>query len=211
MSRGIFITFEGGEGSGKTTQIRRLEKHLTDAGHRVLVTREPGGTELAEAIRGILLDPALDPDGMSELLLFEAARHDHVERLIRPTLEARTTVLCDRFADSSTVYQGSVRHLGIETVADLNRFATGGLVPDLTLVFDIDPRVGLKRVHERNAATANDQDRIDTLPPEFHEAVRAGFQQLAASEPERVRLVDAAGSPDEVFERMLTALPGDLR
>ncbi len=210
MSRGLFITFEGGEGTGKTTQIGRLEKHLNDAGHRTLVTREPGGTPLAEAIREILLDPALDPDGHSELFLFEAARRDHVERLIRPALEAGTNVLCDRFADSSTIYQGVVRGVGIDWTIDLNRFATGGLVPDLTMVFDIDPMVGLSRARTRNQAIANSQDRIDAQPLEFHEAVRSGFQRLAEAEPNRIVLIDASGSPDEVFVRILANLPEGL-
>lgn len=211
MPRGVFITFEGGEGTGKSTQIRRLEKHLSKAGHDVLMTREPGGTPLAEAIRGVLLDPALAPDGWSELFLFEAARHDLVERVVRQAVESGKVVLCDRFADSSTVYQGAVRGIGVEAVADLNRVATGGLMPDLTVVFDIDPEIGLQRVRERNSATSNSQDRLDTEPIEFHQAVREGFRKLALAEPERVRLVDADGTVDEVFDRLLSHLPRGLR
>ncbi|MCU0304721.1 MAG: dTMP kinase, partial [Thermoanaerobaculales bacterium] len=139
MHDGFFITFEGGEGTGKTTQIRRLAAHLEGLGRAVVVTREPGGTPVAEAARAVLLDPALAPDGLTELFLLEAARRDHVERVIRPALEGGGVVLSDRFADSSTVYQGIVRGLGEELVIRLNRLATGDLEPDLTLVLDLDP------------------------------------------------------------------------
>ena len=143
MPRGYFITFEGGEGTGKTTQLGLLDDWLRTLGHTTVVTREPGGTDFAEAVRALLLDPELEPDGVSEIFLLEAARRDHVERVIRPALGDGSVVLCDRFTDSSLVYQGFVRDLGWDRVAELNRLATGGLDPDLTLVLDMDPEAAL--------------------------------------------------------------------
>ena len=152
MSRGWFITFEGGEGTGKSTQLGLLDEWLRTLGHTTVLTREPGGTALGEAVRALLLDPDLEPDGVSEIFLLEASRRDHVERVIRPALEDGTVVLCDRFTDSSLVYQGVVRGLGWDRVAELNRIATGGLEPDLTLVFDMDPEQALARARSRNSS-----------------------------------------------------------
>jgi len=211
MNGGFFITFEGGEGTGKTTQIRRLASHLEGLGRTVVVTREPGGTPVAEAARAVLLDPALDPLGLSELFLLEAARHDHVERVIRPALMRGAVVLCDRYADSSTVYQGMVRGIGVARVDELNRLATGDLDPDLTLVLDLDPEAGVNRARSRNAAGDGSESRLDDEPADFHERVREGFLRLAVLHPERVRVVDAAGEPDAVFDRLLAVLPEDLR
>jgi dTMP kinase len=177
----------------------------------VVSTREPGGTPLAEALRAVMLDPRLEPDGLIELLLVEAARHDHVERLIRPALARGAVVLCDRFTDSSLVYQGRVRGLGEELVQELNRAATGGLVPDLTLVFDLDPELALARTRRRNDAPGGQPSRIDLEPEAFHRRVRQGFLELAAREPGRVRVVLAEGGADEVWVRTLAALPGALR
>jgi dTMP kinase len=145
----------------------------------VVVTREPGGTALAEAVRALLLDPARDIDGLTEIFLLEAARHDHVERVIRPALLRGAVVLCDRFADSSWVYQGVVRGLGEELVERLNLLATGGLEPDLTLVLDMEPRAALGRALDRNSATSSRESRLDDEPPAFHEGVRRGFHRLA--------------------------------
>jgi dTMP kinase len=211
VTRGCFITFEGGEGTGKSTQLARLERHLVERGRQVVCTREPGGTPLAEALRGIVLDPRLEPDGLTELLLMEAARHDHVERLIRPALERGAVVLCDRFTDSSLVYQGRVRGLGEELVVELNRAATGGLEPDLTLVFDLEPEAALARTRSRSAAPGGQPSRLDLEPEAFHRQVRDGFLELAAREPERVRVVAAGGKPEEVWARTLAALPEALR
>jgi dTMP kinase len=176
-----------------------------------VVTREPGGTPLAEAVRALLLDPGLAPDGVSEIFLLEAARRDHVERVIRPALGAGAVVLCDRFADSSLVYQGLVRGLGWDKVAELNRLATGGLEPDLTLVFDMDPAAALARARSRNADCTNAESRLDDEPEEFHRKVREGFLELAHREPDRVRVVDASGRAEKVFARLLPLLPGSLR
>ena len=210
MQRGWFITFEGGEGTGKTTQIRALAAHLEARGHVVIVTREPGGTPVAEAARAVLLDPALEPDGLTEVFLLEAARRDHTERVIAPALARGEVVLCDRYADSSTVYQGMVRGLGEELVIQLNRLATSDLEPDLTLVFDLDPEAGVSRARSRNAE-GHERDRLDDEPAEFHQRVREGFLRLAELHPERVGVVDASGEPDEVFARLLTELPQEMR
>jgi dTMP kinase len=211
MSRGWFITFEGGEGTGKSTQLALLDEWLRTLGHSTVLTREPGGTALAEAIRTLLLDPELEPDGLSEIFLLEASRRDHVERVIRPALEVGAVVLCDRFTDSSLVYQGVVRGLGWDEVAALNRLATGGLEPDLTLVFDMDPEKALDRARSRNSAGTARESRLDDEPADFHRSVREGFLELARREPDRVRVVDAAGRPEKVFARIGPMLPEDFR
>jgi len=211
MQRGWFITFEGGEGTGKTTQIRRLAAHLEALGRTVVLTREPGGTPVAEAARAVLLDPALEPLGLSELFLLEAARHDHVARVVRPALDRGEVILCDRYADSSTVYQGMVRGIGIERVEELNDLATGGLDPDLTLILDLDPEAGVTRARSRNATGDGSESRLDDEPAEFHRSVRDGFLRLAVRYPHRVRVIDATGEPDTVFDRLLAVLPKDLR
>ncbi len=211
MSRGWFITFEGGEGTGKTTQIERLAVHLTAKGLIVVMTREPGGTPVAEAARAVLLDPALHPDGLSELFLLEAARHDLVEVVIRPAIERGEVVLCDRYADSSSVYQGKVRGVGEELTADLNRIATGGLEPDLTIVLDLDHQSAVSRARLRNARGDGSESRLDEEPEAFHRMVREGFLGLAEREPGRFRVVSAEGTSDEVFRRILKVLPEELR
>jgi dTMP kinase len=211
MPTGWFITFEGGEGTGKSTQLGLLDEWLRTLGHRTVLTREPGGTALADAVRAILLDPALEPDGLSEIFLLEAARRDHVERVIRPALAEGAVVLCDRFTDSSLVYQGAVRGLGWDEVAALNRLATGSLEPNLTLVFDLDPAKALARAHTRNAEGKNHESRLDDEPAAFHRLVREGYLELARREPDRVRVIDAAGPPEKVFARIRKVLPEALR
>lgn len=210
MSRGFFITFEGGEGTGKTTQIDRLAATLRIHGREVVRTREPGGTPLAEAVRAVLLDPVHRPDGVVEIFLLEAARHDHVEGVIRPALDRGAVVLCDRYADSSWVYQGLVRGLGETVVEGLNELATGGLNPDLTIVFDMDPRVALRRALDRNSEVETAEGRLDGEPMDFHNRVRAGFLKLAEHWPDRVRVLDATGAPDEVYQRVVGLLPESL-
>lgn len=211
MPRGWFITFEGGEGTGKSTQIRLLAEYLRARGRVVVVTREPGGTPVAEAARGVLLDPGLEPDGLSELFLLEAARHDLVEAVIRPALVRGEVLLCDRYADSSIVYQGMVRGVGEARTAELNRIATGGLQPDLTIVLDLDHESGVERARSRNAEGDGSESRLDDEPAAFHRRVREGFLSLAEREPARIRVVSADGGPEEVFERILAALPEGLR
>jgi dTMP kinase len=209
MPEGVFITFEGGEGTGKSTQIARLVEHVRSAGREVVLTREPGGTSVAEAIRSVLLDPAHEPDGITEILLLEAARHDHVEQLIRPALQRGAVVISDRFADSSTVYQGLVRGLGAAMVRQLNALATGGLMPHRTVVLDMDPDQALGRARDRNQQGDGGESRLDDEPIEFHRSVRDAFLRLAATDERRFRVVDASGSADDVFGRVLSAV-GDL-
>ncbi len=201
------MTFEGGEGTGKSTQIERLAHRLRGAGREVIVTREPGGTPLAEAVRAILLDPQFAPDGVVEVFLYQAARRDHVERVIRPAVEGGAVVLSDRFADSSLVYQGVARGVGLDEVEYLNHLATDGLKPDLTIVFDLDPRIGLDRALDRNLDGSGNESRLDEEPLAFHQQVRSGFLELAERYPERVKVIDAGGGPDEVFRRLLAVLP----
>ena len=210
VTRGWLITFEGGEGSGKSTQISRLAQHLTNRGFTVLTTREPGGTPMAEGVRELLLDSRFDPEPLVELMLLEASRSDHVRRVLRPALERGEIVLCDRYADSSTVYQGVVGGVPREAVRHLNELATGGLDPDLTIVLDLDPREGLSRARARNAVGGG-ASRIDDRPLEYHERVRDGFLELVLSDPERVRLVPADGTADEVFALILEELPEALK
>lgn len=199
--RGMFITFEGGEGSGKSTQIGILARRLEAAGLAVRTLREPGGTEVGEAVRHILLDPEhAGLDARAELLLYEAARAQLVAEVIEPALEAGEVVLCDRFFDSTTAYQGYARSLPLDEIDSLNAIATGGVVPDRTLVLDIDPEVGVER------ATAESVDRLEAEDMAFHRNVRAGFLAVAAAEPGRVRVVDADGTQAEVAQRVAAAL-----
>jgi dTMP kinase len=191
---GLFVTFEGGEGSGKSTQLALLAARLRARGIEPLVTREPGGTPLAEGIRELLLDPARRPGAMSEALLMEAARADLVAGLVRPALAAGRVVLCDRYDDSTLAYQGAGRGLDPGLLALLNRAATGGLEPDLTLLYDVPPEVGLAR--RGNAAGGT--NRLDREPTDFHERVRRCFLGLAAAEPERWTVLDATATPDEL-------------
>ncbi len=211
MSRGWFITFEGGEGTGKSTQLALVDEWLRTLGHATVVTREPGGTALGDAVRALLLNPDLEPDGLTEIFLLEASRRDHVERVIKPVLDEGTIVLCDRFTDSSLVYQGVVRGLGWDEVEALNRLATGGLEPDLTLVFDMDPEKALGRARSRNLQGTTRESRLDDEPAAFHRRVREGFLELARREPDRVRVIDAAGRPEKVFARIGPVLPEELR
>ncbi|MBI1798555.1 MAG: dTMP kinase [Candidatus Eisenbacteria bacterium] len=198
---GFFVTFEGGEGSGKSTQITRLEARLAASGIATLVTREPGGTPLAERVREALLDPAFSPGPMTEALLMEAARADLVARLIRPALESGRVVLCDRYDDSTLAYQGAGRGLDSALLATLNAAATGGLSPDLTLLFDVDPAVGLARRENAVGAT----NRLDREPPEFHARVRARYLELAAASPARFVVLEAGGGSEALERRVWAA------
>jgi dTMP kinase len=207
----FFITFEGIEGSGKSTQIQTLMKQLETRGHRVLATREPGGCPIADVIRAILLDSAnraLVP--RAELLLYAAARAQHVEQVIRPALAAQTIVLCDRFADATTAYQGGGRGLNTELVEELNAIATGGLRPDLTLLFDMPVELGLSRARHRNQhETLRDENRFEMEELDFHRRVRAAYLALAERE-ERFRIIDATGTVDTVAARVSTTVEAFL-
>jgi dTMP kinase len=201
--RGIFITFEGGEGCGKSTQLKILAHRLEAAGVPVRDLREPGGTAAGEAVRAILLDPDhTGLDDTAEILLYEAARAQLVAEVIEPALEAGEVVLCDRFYDSTTAYQGHARGIPLADVEALNRAATRGLEPDRTIVLDIDPALGITR------ATRQGADRLESEDLAFHERVRAGFLAIARTEPERVVVVDASGDVEDVAALVATALSG---
>ncbi|HEU4695400.1 MAG TPA: dTMP kinase [Sphingomicrobium sp.] len=200
--RGKFISLEGGEGVGKSTQVQALAAALEGRGIVTLVTREPGGSGGAEAIRELLLQGDESRWGaQAEALLFAAARADHVEKTIRPALDEGRWVLSDRFVDSSLAYQGGAGGLGIESVRSINAFGIGETFPDRTLVLLLDE--GQDRALERDR---DEPDRIGGRPREYHHKVETAFRLIAAEEPARVRLIDASGSPEEVTQRLLDAI-----
>jgi dTMP kinase len=202
VSRGRFITLEGGEGAGKSTQVKALAEALRQRGIDVVVTREPGGSAGAEAIRELLLSGQDDRWGPeAEALLFAAARADHVARTIGPALERGQWVVSDRFVDSSLAYQGGAGGLGIETVRAINAFGISGDFPDRTFVLSLDE--GTERARARDTEGS---DRIGGRPDDYHRKVEAAFHIIAAEEPERVKLIDASGTPEEVTRRLLDAL-----
>jgi dTMP kinase len=197
--RGRFITFEGIDGSGKSTQSRMLANWLREQGKEVVETVEPGGTAIGKQIRRILLDPAsADIQPNTELLLYFASRAQNVEQVIRPALESGSIVLCDRFTDSTLAYQGWGRGIDQRIVLDLDRIACGGLKPDATLLIDIDPATSLARARKRNERTGGAEARIDEESSAFHERVRQGYLALASSEPERFIVIDGRGGIVEV-------------
>lgn len=194
-SAGLFITLEGGEGSGKTTQAAKLCAWLKGEGWAVLHTREPGGTPVAEQLRNILLNRSLEPiQSETEALLILAARRQHVEHVIKPALQQGMTVVCDRFVDSTMAYQGYGRGLDRRILNTMNTWATGKLVPDLTLLFDVPVSVGLAR----RRGHASTQNRLDQETERFHKRVRRGFHTLARQEPRRILTIDATVSPSAV-------------
>jgi dTMP kinase len=197
--RGLFITFEGGEGSGKSTQLRRLAARLRTEGKTVLETVEPGGTPIGAQIRRVLLDSKnLEMRPTTELLLMFAARAQNVDEWILPALSRGEIVLSDRFTDSSLVYQGAARGLGSEVVYEVDRIACRGLVPDLTILIDIETELGLERARGRNRKSQDVETRIDEQAVGFHRKVRDAYLHLAAEEPNRVRLVDGSRSEEMV-------------
>lgn len=203
---GIFITFEGVEGCGKTTQIQMLARALVLPGRELLLTREPGGTPIGEKIRTVLLDAghgAMSP--LAELLLYGAARNQHVRELLRPALEREAVVLCDRYADATTAYQGAARRITPEVIAEVHRVTTEGLWPDLTIVLDLPPEAGLARARARNAedVAAIGQDRFEREEMEFHERVRAGYLEIARREPGRIVVVDGAREAEAIHQDIL--------
>ncbi len=204
MMKGIFITFEGIDGTGKTTQQHLVAQALRDRGYDVVESREPGGTQLAESVRQLVLDASLPLTTDTQTLLYLAARSEHVNKLLRPSLAAGKIVICDRFSDSTLVYQGLAQGktlAELDMLRQLNAFATGGLVPDLTLVFDASPEKLLARRAQRGVS-----DRYEQQGLEFQKRLRTGFLQLAEYEPQRIRLIDADGSVNEVSKAVLAAI-----
>ncbi|GJD53418.1 Thymidylate kinase [Methylobacterium crusticola] len=222
---GLFITFEGGEGAGKSTQIARLAARLRAGplarpasregapagGREVVTTREPGGSPRAEQIRTALLAGAAKPYGpFAEALLFSAARLDHLETLIRPALARGAVVLCDRFSDSTRAYQGAAGGVDPETLAALERVVVGATRPHLTLVLDLPPEVGLARARARDRAGARGPDRFEAEALGFHQRLRAAYRAIAEAEPTRCAVIDAHGSPDAVAQAIRAAVAGRL-
>ncbi len=203
----MFITFEGMDGSGKTTQVKLLVEHLKTQGKRVLATAEPGGTVIGEQIRRVLLDARnqdLRPN--AELLLYYASRAQNVDESIRPALADGRIVVCDRFTDSTLAYQGYARGLGAETVHALDRIACKGLAPDLTLLIDIDLETSLRRARTRNQFSGKAETRMDDQSVDFHRKVRDAYLQIAADEPQRIRVIDGSGDTAAVAARVWEAV-----
>jgi dTMP kinase len=201
-ARGRFISIEGGEGAGKSTQVRLLVAALERAGFSVLATREPGGSPGGEAIRRLLLEGEHERwDAISEALLLVAARSDHVTRVIAPTLAQGVWVVSDRFADSTVAYQGYGKGVALADLADLHRFALGDFAPDLTLILDLPVEIGLARAAARSAA-----DRFERLGREFHERLREGYRQIAAANPNRCVMIDASSDPQTVHGAVIAAV-----
>jgi len=203
-SRGLLVTFEGIDGCGKTTQLRLARRFLVAQGRSVAVLREPGSTPVAERIRRLLLDRRSSMSHVTELLLYEAARCEITRLKIAPLLEAGRVVLCDRFYDSTTAYQGYGRGIDVALVARLHRLAVGPIRPDLTFVFDIDPATARSRLGRR-------LDRLESQAAAFHRRVRRGFLEIARREPRRVKVIDGTGPVDQVFEEVRRHLLGKLK
>lgn len=193
----LFVTIEGPEGSGKTTIGKKIVEKLINDGYEVIYTREPGGIDIAEQIRNVILDVKnTNMDPRTEALLYAASRRQHLIEKIVPAIKANKIIICDRFIDSSLAYQGHARKLGIDNVYEINKFAIDTLMPDLTLLFDIEPKLGLERI---NANKLREVNRLDLEQLEFHALVREGFLIIQNREPNRVKKVDASKSIDEVF------------
>lgn len=204
MTKGLFITIEGGEGAGKSSITKRIEEQLTSDGYPVVRTREPGGIPISEKIRAILLDVRHTKiDDRTEALLYAAARRQHLVEKVIPALEKGAIVLCDRFVDSSLVYQGYARGIGIEAVKIVNEFAIAGYRPDLTLLFDVDPEIGLARIKKDHY---REQNRLDQESLEFHHRVREGYLLLQQMEPDRIKIIDANQPFSEVYNEAMETI-----
>ena len=198
-TRGIFITFEGIEGCGKTTQIKLLDKFLKRRGFKTVLTREPGGTKLSNKIRKILLTKGAEkPGDLTELFLFFADRAQHITNVIKPALAAKKIVLCDRFSDSTFAYQGYANNVDLKLIKNLNNIATDRIKPDLTFVLDIDPKAGLARAKKRSKL-----DRFEAKKIDYHKKVRKGFVQLAKNEKKRIKLIDGSKSINQIHAHIL--------
>lgn len=204
MTKPSFITFEGPEGAGKTTILKIIVEKCEKEGIEVVATREPGGSKIAEKIRHVILDPEhTEMNARTEALLYAAARSQHFFEKIQPALDAGQNVFCDRFIDSSLAYQGVGRGLGIDEVYDINVFAIGEQMPDHTILFDLDPEIGLARI---NAHKDREINRLDVESLQFHRSVRAAYLQLAEKYPERIHIIDASKNVDEVVNDVWTIL-----
>jgi dTMP kinase len=196
---GIFITIEGGEGAGKSTLIHALAQKAQAIGHEVMITREPGGIPIAEAIRAVILQKENTAmDARTEALLYAAARRQHLSEKVLPALQRSVVVLCDRFVDSSLAYQGHARGLGLEAVWEINRFATEGCMPDLTLYLDLDPEIGLERIQQNGEREVN---RLDLESLAFHRLVREGYKLVESRFKERIVTIDASLSSEQITEK----------
>ena len=210
-SRGWFISFEGIDGSGKTTQLKRLANKLKAQGHTVVVAQEPGGTRVGREIRRLLLDTAnTDLGAIPELLLYFAARAQNIEQVILPALEAGSLVLCDRFTDATVAYQAYGRELGVEIVRRIEQVACQGLKPDLTILLDIDPETGLRRALDRNRKQIHDESRMERQNLAFYRRVQQGYRELSLAEPERIRQIDGRGPVDQVGAAVESAVASFL-
>lgn len=204
MTNKLFFTFEGPEGAGKTTVLKMVVSKLQEEGKEVIATREPGGSVIAEEIRQVILNPAhTEMDAKTEALLYAAARSQHFVEKIEPALKQGKLVLCDRFIDSSLAYQGIGRGLGIEGVKSINEFAIGQRMPDMTILFDLDPKIGLARI---NAHKNREINRLDVENLAFHQKVREAYLKLAEEFPERIYVIDASQSLEEVFQNVWKVL-----
>lgn len=198
MNRGLFITFEGTDGSGKTTQIKLLEKYLNEKGHAVVLSREPGGTRISEIIRDLILDPKnKEIVPLTEMILYAASRAQHVAEVIEPALESGRIVICDRYVDSSYAYQGGGRGMDLKVIADVNRIAVNGTVPDITFFLDIDPEISVRRRINSTGA-----DRIELEKLDFHRRVYDGYKKLSILYPDRIKTIDAAKSIEEISSQV---------
>lgn len=206
--RGLFITLEGGEGAGKTTQIKKIENYLSDNNIEYISTREPGGINISEKIREVILDKDnVVMDERTEALLYAASRRQHLVEKVIPALNAGKIVICDRFIDSSLAYQGFARGIGIEEVISINNFAIDGYMPDLTIYLDIKPELGLKRVRNRN----EELNRLDLESLEFHNKVREGYLKLLTLYPDRIKKVSAQSNEDEVFRSIKELIENSIK
>ena len=202
-----FVTFEGVEGSGKTTQIQMLSNHLEERGIDHLLTREPGGTPIGDQIRSLVLDPRnAAMTAICELLLYAAARAQHIEQVIRPALLSGRLVLCDRFKDATMAYQGSGRGIRLDLIDALHGLEILSLQPDLTVLFDIDEETALNRARARDHGRSKDETRFEQESLEFHRRVRSGYLEMARQEPGRIVVVDARGTVDQVHRRVIEAM-----
>ena len=216
MRQSLFITFEGGEGSGKTTQINHLSSFLSELGQKVITTREPGGTPEAEAIRDLIVQRgAGDWTPMAEVMLLNAARVMHVEKVIKPALDSDKIVISDRFLDSTVAYQGYGHQMDLSDIRAIQKLVLGDLMPDLTIILDIDPEEGLKRSDRRLAGEKfvldQQEDRYENMELEFHKRLRTGFLEIAKAEPERCHVVDATQSVDDVTKQIQELVKSKLK